>query len=60
MKIPVVKAYCDHEVLRHQWCEGCQFDSAISVVVTAITNAGVSTAIKTACPRCGFGLNQQE
>lgn len=61
MSDPVVlRCWADHEIRHHQWCEGCGFDSAVTVVVAITTETGVSTATKTACPRCGAGLTPKE
>lgn len=50
----------EHRIDHDQWCTSCLTDAAVTAVVTCVTNSGVSTATKTACPRCGAGLTPKE
>lgn len=55
-----ITAHIDHRIDHNQWCAGCHTFAAVTVTVAAITEAGVSRAERTACPRCGAGLNPKE
>lgn len=61
MSVPVLTLHMlEHRIDHGQWCAGCQFDAAVTVSVTFAGATGVTTATKTACPRCGAGLNPKE
>jgi hypothetical protein len=55
-----VRLYCDHEILHDQWCEACLTSAAVTVVVKVLSDNGVTSVTKTACPRCGAGLTPKE
>lgn len=58
--VTVTLWHAEHRILHDQWCEACQTSAAVTVVVDCLFDTGVSTATKTACPRCGAGLAPKE
>lgn len=56
----VLRLWADHQLLHDQWCESCQTGAAVTAVVNVLTDNGVTTVTRTACPRCGAGLTPKE